>query len=83
MPPQRPAREIVAPIFRANTQPHQATRVVKLVVRHWPHQVRHSGRQALCTTADAPVVDERGGVWQQFAERDETKVAHCVGQLPR
>ena len=42
-----------------------------------------SGREALAAAADAAVVYERGGVGQQFAKRDEAKVADCGRQVGR
>ena len=62
--------------FDATPKPHQPPRIVELVVRHRLHHVRHAGRQALGTTADAAVMHQRRGVRQQFAERHETEVSH-------
>ena len=77
---RRPAKLADGDFF-ADAEPDKSTRIVELIERHWPHEMGHSGRQTLCTVADAAVVNERRRAGQQFAERNEAEMPHTRRQL--
>ena len=71
-------------------QPLQALRVVRLIVRHRHHQLRHPGGEPLTQRAHPAMMHEGGRLFQQRPKRHVRRrvdrrgqVARELGQIPR